>query len=299
MLVAHPRFRISSRKARTRACVSAFVGGNGIRMPIRRTRSPWARATSRHEITAPPKMPTKVRRLMSPPALRSAYRSDQTWVAGRGKRLVSAAVAPAPTPTSINTTVGACPGGSSRERKIGKLDFLGWYEFSQILLEFFDPRSHFDFPGPSAAWLAQHVPITGGDCIRIEHGVWFICWFNAPRAANAAVDHEMRDVDALGRQFSGHALCKTAQRELTHRKSSGLRIALHARRCAGEKNGTMSVREHAARGLLRDQKASKRADSYGLRNIGRDQIDQCATRAFACIIYDDIRRTAVAFRRGK
>src|SRR5262249_60734546 len=61
-----------------------------------RSPSPWACATSRHEITHPPKMPTKFRRLMSPPALRSAYRSDQTWVAGRGKRLVSAAVAPAP-----------------------------------------------------------------------------------------------------------------------------------------------------------------------------------------------------------
>jgi hypothetical protein len=68
-----------------------------------------------------------------------------------------------------------------------------------IVLEFFDPRSHFHFRRPSAAWLAQYVPIVGGNRIRIEHGVWFVCWLRPPCAANAAVDHEMRDVDTLGR----------------------------------------------------------------------------------------------------
>src|SRR5262245_54590301 len=65
-------------------------------------------------------------------------------------------------------------------------------------LEFLDPRPHFHFPGPSAARLAQHVPIVGSNRIRIEHRVWFVCWVKPPCAANAAVDHEMRDVDTLG-----------------------------------------------------------------------------------------------------
>src|SRR5262249_60564659 len=85
-------------------------------------------------------------------------------------------------------------------------------------LEFFGPRPQCHFPRPSATRLAQHVPIVGGDRIRSEHGVWFVWRLGPPCAANAAVDHEMRDVDALRRQFAGHALCKTAQRELAHRK---------------------------------------------------------------------------------
>src|SRR5215813_5477980 len=85
-------------------------------------------------------------------------------------------------------------------------------------LEFFGPRPHFHFPRPSATRLAQHVPIVGGDRIRSEHRVWFVCRLGPPCAANAAVDHEMRDVDALRRQFAGQALCKAAQCKLAHRK---------------------------------------------------------------------------------
>src|SRR5262249_13211046 len=44
---AQPRLRSSSRKARIRACISASVGGYGIKIPIRRIRSPCcARAAS-------------------------------------------------------------------------------------------------------------------------------------------------------------------------------------------------------------------------------------------------------------
>src|SRR4029079_425092 len=168
-----------------------------------------------------------------------------------------------------------------------------------VALERFDPGPHLHFPRPGAAWLAQHVPVIGGDRIRVEHGVRFVFWLGPRCAANAAVDHEMRDVDAVRRQFAGHALRKAAQCELAHRKGGRVRIALHARRCAGKKNGAMPVWEHAARGLLRHQKASKRADGDGLRNIGRDQIDQCAARATACVIDDDVRRAGVALDRGK
>src|SRR5215510_14328588 len=62
-------------------------------------------------------------------------------------------------------------------------------------LEFFGPRPHFHFPRPSATRLAQHIPIVGCNRIRVQHGVWFVCRLSPPCAANAAVDHEMRDVD--------------------------------------------------------------------------------------------------------
>jgi hypothetical protein len=65
--VAQPRFRNSSRKARTRDCISASVGGNGIKIPILRVCSPWARTTNGHETTALPSMPIKARRLIVAP----------------------------------------------------------------------------------------------------------------------------------------------------------------------------------------------------------------------------------------
>ena len=55
-----------------------------------------------------------------------------------------------------------------------------------------------------------------------------------PPCAECAVDHEVRDVDALRRQLAGHALCEARKANLPIAKAR-LRIALHARRCAGEK----------------------------------------------------------------
>jgi hypothetical protein len=139
-------------------------------------------------------------------------------------------------------------------------------------LEFLDPRSHFHFPGPSTARLAKHVPIVCGNRIGIKHRVWSICWLNPPCAANAPVDHKMRDVDALRRQFASQTLCEAAQCKLAHRERYRQRIGFNTRRCAGEKNCAMPVREHAARCLLGNQKTPKRADGDSLRNIGGGQI---------------------------
>src|SRR5262245_16435610 len=72
---AQPRFRSSSRKARTRACASAFVGGSGINIPILRT-GPLccARAGSGHAATVAPRSVIKPRRLMSDIGLLSRWR---------------------------------------------------------------------------------------------------------------------------------------------------------------------------------------------------------------------------------
>jgi hypothetical protein len=53
-------------------------------------------------------------------------------------------------------------------------------------------------------------------------------------AANAAVDHDMADMNTLRRQLTRHALRQSAQRKLAHRKRSRLRIALYAGGSAGE-----------------------------------------------------------------
>jgi hypothetical protein len=69
---AHPRFRSSSRNTRTRDCISALIGGNGIKIPIRRMRSRCcARKASGHTADALPMSVMNSRRLMlSPLSLR-------------------------------------------------------------------------------------------------------------------------------------------------------------------------------------------------------------------------------------
>src|SRR5262245_12760743 len=65
-LAAQPRFRSSSRKARTRACISAFIGGYGLRNSIPRIPPPFgARAASGHAAAAPPRSVMKSRRFRS------------------------------------------------------------------------------------------------------------------------------------------------------------------------------------------------------------------------------------------
>src|SRR5260221_10677555 len=103
-------------------------------------------------------------------------------------------------------------------------------------LKLLHPWPQFHFPGPGAARLLQHAPVTQGNGIGIEHRIRPVGWLSARGAANAAVDDEMRDVNALRRQFARHALGKAAQRELAHRERRRLRIALDARGSAGEQD---------------------------------------------------------------
>src|SRR5215468_4091396 len=92
------------------------------------------------------------------------------------------------------------------------------------LSELFDPGPQLHFPGPGAARLLQHVPVAQRDGVGIEHGVRPVGGFGPRCAADAAVDDEMRDMNALRRQLARHALRQSAERELAHRERRGLRI---------------------------------------------------------------------------
>src|SRR4051812_41961969 len=61
------------------------------------------------------------------------------------------------------------------------------------------PRPHFDLPAPGAARLLQQMQIGLGDRVRIEQRVGLRRILRPPRAADAAVDHDMRDMNALRR----------------------------------------------------------------------------------------------------
>src|SRR6516165_12630575 len=78
----------------------------------------------------------------------------------------------------------------------------------------------------------------------------------------------MADVDSLWRQFTSQTLRQAAERKLTHGKGRRLGVALHARRCAGKQNRTMTARHHALGRLLRNQKSAERADRDRFLNLG-------------------------------
>src|SRR3546814_20833647 len=74
---------------------------------------------------------------------------------------------------------------------------------------------------------------------------------------DAAVDHEMGDMDALRCQFARQALRQAAQRELAHGERGGAGVALDARRSAGEQETAAAVRDHLPGGGLRHEEAAE------------------------------------------
>jgi hypothetical protein len=57
-------------------------------------------------------------------------------------------------------------------------------------------------PCPCAAQLPQHVEIVLRDGIWVEHRFGFVGWHCAPRISDRTVDHEVSDVNALGRELA-------------------------------------------------------------------------------------------------
>ena len=119
------------------------------------------------------------------------------------------------------------------------------------------------------------------------------------RAADAAVDDDMGDMDALRRQFARHALRQAAQREFAHGERRRLRIALDAGRGAGEQDGAVALRQHALGRLLRHQEAAEGADRHRLLDLVGIEFDERAARAVAGIVDDHVGRAEGRFDVGE
>src|SRR3954464_12997408 len=79
-----------------------------------------------------------------------------------------------------------------------------------VMSKLLHPWPQFQLPGPGAARLLQYIPVVQRNRVGIEHRVRPVGGLGANCAADAAVDHEMRDVNALRRQFARHALRQAA-----------------------------------------------------------------------------------------
>src|SRR5579863_4708846 len=91
-----------------------------------------------------------------------------------------------------------------------------------------DPRAHLYFPRPGATVLLQQAEVSLSDGVRVERTVRPVGRIGSPRAANAAVDHDVGNMDALRRKLARQALRQATQGELAHRERRRLRITLDA-----------------------------------------------------------------------
>src|SRR5580704_19411644 len=145
-----------------------------------------------------------------------------------------------------------------------------------------NPRPQLDLPGPGAARLAVQRQIGLGDRVGVEQPVGAALVGAGIRLfGDAAVDHDMADMDVLRLQFAGKALREAAQRELAHRKRRRARVTLDRGAGAGEEDRAVTLLGHALRRLLGDEKPAERGDLDRLLDRRRVQIDDRAARPTA------------------
>ena len=104
---------------------------------------------------------------------------------------------------------------------------------------------------------------------ELYRGAEYVVDFLPKVRIDAAVDDDMRHVDALRLQLARHALREPAQRELAHRERRRLRIALDAGGGAGEQDRAVLAGQHACGRLLRHQKAAKGRNRDGVGDLRR------------------------------
>src|ERR1700733_9142795 len=103
------------------------------------------------------------------------------------------------------------------------------------VLESLDPRSELDLPGPGAARLAVELEIGLGDRVGGEQPVRpALVGARIGILGDAAVDHNVADMDVFRLQLAGEALRQAAQRKLAHRERRRARVALYRGAGAGE-----------------------------------------------------------------
>ena len=141
----------------------------------------------------------------------------------------------------------------------------------------------------------MHVQIGLRDCIRIQQAVFSSAidpWV-VRSLPNAAVDREMSNMNILRRQFSRHALRKSAQAEFAHREGGRVCISPVTRRCASQKDRPASSLEHETCRRLSYEKSAIAGDKDGLAHGLDVQVDDGPSPAAITRVIDNDIRDAV------
>ena len=141
--------------------------------------------------------------------------------------------------------------------------------------------------------LAVDRQVSAGDGVGVELGVGLLAGPGRTGAADAAVDHEVRHMDVLGRQLARHALSQAPEGELAHGEGRRAGVALDAGRGAGEENRSGASLQHRLGGCLADQKTAVAGDPQGLGHPLRIELHERARHALARVVHHHIRRPQV------
>src|SRR6266849_2521665 len=139
------------------------------------------------------------------------------------------------------------------------------------------------------------LPIGFGDPINAEQAVLaaFLDQRGAPTAQaiaiDAAIHHDMRDMDAEWPVFARHALRNHAQAGLGGREMREPRLATDAGRSAGEDDGTAPQRREPARRLAPDQETAEAADAPEILELLRCQLAEIDALIVARVRRDEVR----------
>src|SRR5208282_6299090 len=109
-----------------------------------------------------------------------------------------------------------------------------------------------------------------------------------PRAAHAAVDHEMGDVDPLRPELACCTLRQTAQGKFAHGKGCREWVPLYAGAGAGQQNGATAMRYHAPCRLLDDEEPAEGRHLDRLAHGFRIELGDRAVRSRARVVEHDI-----------
>src|SRR5689334_5363907 len=159
---------------------------------------------------------------------------------------------------------------------------------------FFDPGPELDLGRPSAAMLAMDGEIAGRDRVRFQECVRAaILAARIAGLADAAIDHEMRDMDVLRCELARHALRQAAQPEFPHREGGREREAFDAGRSAREKDRAVAGFQHQPRGLLADEEAAIAADHDRVLHLVGLELGDRAARPPARVVDNEIGRREI------
>src|SRR5690348_11362671 len=106
---------------------------------------------------------------------------------------------------------GATKNGPHPELVEGRTAILQRHRACSQPLPRLNPRPEVELVGPGAALLAMELPVIFGDGIRSENAVALLEGVALRKivadegGVDGAVDHDMRDMDALGAELAGHA----------------------------------------------------------------------------------------------
>src|SRR2546428_10630262 len=165
----------------------------------------------------------------------------------------------------------------------------------------FHVRAQVHLEGPRITRLRVQVPVVLCDVFRVQDAVLLLqrVALGELRAnefrVDGAIDHDVRNVDALGAELARHALRESAQRVLGAGECREVGGAADARRRTGEEDRAAAAHHHLAGDLTRVQEAAERGHLPDLHVLARRLFQNAAGHVGADVEHHHLDGAALLF----